>query len=248
MLRRQIIQSKPFLQKVYREWYGLILEALPPGDGRVLELGSGGGFLQELCPSLLTSEIVAWEGVAVVADGLRLPFRAGSLRAVVMTDVFHHLPDPITFLKESGRCVRPGGVVAMVEPWVTGWSRFVYRHLHHEPFEPAAPEWAFPSEGPLSGANGALPWIVFERDRLRFEKEFPEWSIERVEPLMPVRYLLSGGVSIRSLMPGFSFGLWRLAEQALHPLRSSLAMFALIVLRRRVPEAGVSFNRPRSSS
>src|ERR1700730_3125565 len=116
MLRRQIIQSKPFLQKVYREWYGLILEALPPGDGRVLELGSGGGFLQELCPALLTSEIVAWEGVAVVADGLRLPFRAGSLRAVVMTDVFHHLPDASAFLKESGRCVRPGGVVAMVEP------------------------------------------------------------------------------------------------------------------------------------
>jgi SAM-dependent methyltransferase len=248
MLRRQIIRSKPFLRNVYREWYGLILDALPRSDGRVLELGSGGGFLKELCPSLLTSEIVAWEGVALVADGACLPFRPGSLRAIVMTDVFHHLPDPRSFLREASRCVRPGGAVAMVEPWVTGWSRIVYRYLHHEPFEPAAPEWEFPSEGPLSGANGALPWIVFQRDRLRFEREFPDWSIERVEPLMPVRYLLSGGVSFRSLMPGFAFGFWRLAEKALSPIMGGIAMFALVVLRRQPGRAEASLTPPRSSS
>ena len=79
----------------------------------------------------------------------------------------------------------------------------------------------------------ALPWIVFRRDRLQFEREFPDWSLERVEPLMPVRFLLSGGTSLRSLMPGFSFGLWRLAEKAVSPIMEQVAMFALIVLRRR---------------
>jgi SAM-dependent methyltransferase len=240
MLRRDIIRSKPFLRKLYREWYELILESLPRVEGRVLELGSGAGFFQEVLPSLLTSEIVAWDGVALVTDGRRLPVRSGSLRAIVMTDVFHHFSDPRSFLREAARCVRPDGAVAMVEPWVTAWSRIVYRYLHHEPFVPAASEWEFPPEGPLSGANGALPWIVFRRDRLRFEREFPEWSIDRVKPLMPVRYLLSGGVSLRSLMPGFTFSAWRLAEEALSPIMDAVAMFALIVLRRRPGTEGAS--------
>jgi SAM-dependent methyltransferase len=233
MLRREILESKPFLKKVYLQWYRRILESLPPSEGKVLELGSGGGFLRQLLPSLLTSEIVAWQGVALVADGQRLPLASGSLRAIVMTGVFHHLPDAEAFLREAARCVRPGGVVTMVEPWVSAWSRIVYRSYGHEPFLPDAAEWEFPSDGPLSGANGALPWIVFQRDRARFERDLPEWSVERVEPFMPVAYLLSGGLSLKSLMPGFSFGLWNLAERSLNPVMENVAMFALIVLRRR---------------
>ena len=42
-LRRQIIQSKRFLRTIYDEWYRDIVAALPPGDGPVLELGSGPG-------------------------------------------------------------------------------------------------------------------------------------------------------------------------------------------------------------
>ena len=118
----------------------------------------------------------------------------------------------------------------MIEPWVTPWSRLVYSKLHHEPFQPEAVEWTVPQRGPLSGANSALPWIIFDRDRTRFEREFPEWQIHTIKPFMPFRYLLSGGVSMCSLMPGWSFALWRNLENLLRPWMKSLAMFALIVL------------------
>ncbi|HYX24549.1 MAG TPA: hypothetical protein VFC23_10395 [Thermoanaerobaculia bacterium] len=121
----------------------------------------------------------------------------------------------------------------MVEPWVTPWARWVYTRLHHEPFAPDAPEWEGPGGGPLTGANGALPWILFSRDRERFEREHPEWRLRRIEPLMPFRYLVSGGISLRSLMPAWTFPLWRGLERALHPLRHRLAMFALVVLERQ---------------
>jgi len=49
---------------------------------------------------------------------------------------------------------------------------------------------------------------------------------------MPFRYLLSGGVSGRSLMPGWSFTFWRKLENLLQPWMNHLAMFALIVLRK----------------
>ena len=51
--------------------------------------------------------------------------------------------------------------------------------------------------------------------------------------MMPFRYLASGGGSLRSLSPGWSYGLWRGVEGLLAPLASQLAMFALIVVERR---------------
>ena len=128
---------------------------------------------------------------------------------------------------------RPGGLVVMIEPWVTSWSTLVYTQLHHEPFDPKVKEWEFPASGPLSGENGALPYILFERDRLQFEREFPMWQIQTIKLMMPFCYLLSGGVSMRSLMPGSSFKCWRTLENLLRPQMNNLAMFAYVVLQKK---------------
>jgi SAM-dependent methyltransferase len=232
-LRQKIIQQKGFLRRIYQEWYREIVTALPAGQGAVLELGAGGGFMSDFIPDLITSELFYCYNSRVILDGLRLPFMTTSLRGIVMTNVFHHLSQPRLFFAEATRCVRLGGVVAMIEPWVTHWSRFVYNRFHHEPFEPDAPSWDLSTCGPLSGANDALPWIIFTRDRQKFEQEFPQWRIETIKPIMPFRYLVSGGVSLRSLSPGWSFELWRHMENVLGCWSNQLAMFAFVVLRRQ---------------
>jgi SAM-dependent methyltransferase len=231
--RRRIIEQKPFLRRIYEEWYTAIVEALPPGDAPVLEIGSGAGFLRDFIPGLITSEVLPSPGVGVVLDGTRLPFGGEVLRAVVMTNVLHHLTQPRCFFAEAGRCVRRGGAIVMIEPWVSPWSRFVYGRLHHEPFNPEAQAWETPATGPLSGANGALPWILFFRDRSRFEKEFPTWAVESIRLGMPFRYLVSGGISMRNLMPPWTFRAWRRVELLMEPWMSRWAMFARITLRRR---------------
>ena len=230
--RRNVVARKGFLRAVYEEWYEMIVASLPAGDGAVLEIGSGAGFLDRHIPDLITSEVFPCRDVALVLDARSLPFRDGGLRAIVMTDVFHHIGDPRAFLREAGRCIRPGGVMTMIEPWVTSWSTLIYRHLHHEPFEPAAKQWEFSGRGPLSDANGALPWIVLERDLDVFRSEFPEWRLRSKQLLMPFRYLLSGGMSQRSFMPVSTFGFWRAFEASLKPMMGRLAMFASIVLVR----------------
>jgi hypothetical protein len=88
--------------------------------------------------------------------------------------------------------------------------------------------WQFPESGPLSGANGALPWIIFGRDRDLFSKKHPEWHIEGICQLMPFVYLLSGGVSMRNLLPGWIFGLVRSVER--RSFEKIWGMFAKIVL------------------
>jgi SAM-dependent methyltransferase len=229
-LRRRILAGKPFLRRIYEEWYTAIAASLPPGPEPVLELGSGAGFLADFVPGLLRSEVFLTPGIDVVLDGLALPCAAGTLRGIAMTNVLHHLPRPLAFFAEAARAVRPGGVVTMVEPWVTPWSRWVYTRFHHEPFLPEAPAWEIPAGGPLSGANGALPWILFHRDRERFEHAAPEWRLRSIQPLMPLRYLVSGGVSLRTLVPAISYPLWRGLDRA---LSSRLAMFAHVVFERR---------------
>ena len=120
----------------------------------------------------------------------------------------------------------------MVEPWRSLWSTFVYTHLHHEYFKPRAVDWAFPAGHPVSAANGALPWIVFGRDRDTFNRDFPQWTVSRILPMMPFRYLLSGGVSYPAFVPNWSHGFWRGCERILSPLIRWTAMFALVVLTR----------------
>jgi len=120
----------------------------------------------------------------------------------------------------------------MLEPWVSAWSRLVYSRLHHEPFDPATQTWEFVSTGPLSGANGALPWVIFSRDIALFEREFPGLRVLRVEVCCPFRYLLSGGLSMRSLVPSFTFAFWRRVERALHGVMPRWGMFAFIVLEK----------------
>jgi SAM-dependent methyltransferase len=232
LLRRRIIREKSFLYKIYREWYREIARSLPRSGGPVLELGSGAGFLGEELPGLITSDFQLIPGLDLAANAQDLPFANGCLRAVVMTNLLHHLPDPGRFLAEAARCTRIGGILSMIEPWVSPWSRLVYGRLHHEAFDPDAPEWTSEPGGPLSHANGALPWIIIRRDLEKFSRELPSWKIERVQPMMPLRYLLSGGVSMRSFMPGWTFGTWKLMERLLEPAMPALAMFAHLVLRR----------------
>jgi SAM-dependent methyltransferase len=228
--RRGIIQGNRFLWRIYDEWYRLLSECIPQGPGKLLELGSGAGFLAQYMPGIITSEVFPCSGVQVVLDARTLPFSSGSLKAIVMVDVLHHIPDNRAFLAEARRCLRPGGSVVMIEPWVSTWSRPIYSKLHHEPFEPGAKTWTFPATGPLSGANGALPWIIF--DRRDFEAEFRDLQIQSVAPFMPFRYLVSGGVSMRQLMPEVTFGAWRRFDSWLSQWPHHWSMFALIHLRR----------------
>ena len=95
-------------------------------------------------------------GVDRVVDARALAFDDNALDGIVMVDVLHHIPDVSLFFQEASRCVKAGGLVVMIEPWHTPWSRWVYQNLHHEPFEPTS-DWTIPASGPLSGANGALP-------------------------------------------------------------------------------------------
>ena len=170
---RAIILKKPFLKKVYLDFYGRIIKGLPANveQGKIVELGSGAGFLKEVLPHVTTSDVVAAQGIDQVFQAEHMPFADQSIDAFVMLNCFHHFQDAEQSLLEINRCLKTGGKVVMVEPANTWLRRMIDHMFHREPFDTKA-GWTLHIQGRLSGANGALPWIVFIRDRTKFEEKF----------------------------------------------------------------------------
>ncbi len=230
---RQIIRSKHFLRSLYLDFYAHFAKEIPNLASKTcVELGSGGGFLKEVFPSVVTSDVLPLPGVDRCFSGLNMPFSEKSVDAFLMVDVFHHVPDSVLFLEEMCRCLKPGGQMVMIEPANTWWGKLIYQNFHHEPFDPSA-GWTLPPGGPLSTANGALPWIVFKRDADLFRSKFPDLQVENISYLAPFRYLISGGLTLRQLLPGFMYQPVKWLEWLLNPLQAWLGLFMLISLKKR---------------
>jgi SAM-dependent methyltransferase len=235
-LRRRIKEKaglRAFYESSYNR-YKVCLSRCPP-EGIALELGSGGGFAKERIPQLVTSDFLAYPGIDRVVDATHLPFDNGSLRAILMLNTFHHIPDVSAFFAEASRCLVPNGRVLIIDHH-SGWlSSLILRYAHHEPFHPDARDWAFQSTGPLSGANTALAGIVFRRDAARFSECFPELLVERFEPHSPFYYWLAGGLKRWSLIPAWKpavLATMQLDSLVLKLAGSCMASFVNIELRK----------------
>jgi SAM-dependent methyltransferase len=228
-----LIRSKAFLRKQYEWYYAQFASAHAVSPfGLRLEIGSGAGFLDELIPGLVTIDLRPGAKVDIRASACDLPFASQSAGAIFMLNVLHHLDDASRFFLEAARVLRPQGRAILIEPYASPLSKVIYTKLHHEPFDLGQEDWKLPCTGAMSSSNGALPWIVFVRDRARFESEFPMLQIHSVVPHTALTYVLSGGVSMRSLLPGFAFGPIAALEQHLgRSIRFIASMMTVELLR-----------------
>ncbi|MBN2182261.1 MAG: class I SAM-dependent methyltransferase [Sedimentisphaerales bacterium] len=232
VLHAEIIRKKPFLRRLYIDFYRQFAENVPDTQGKTLvELGSGGGFIKQVLKNAITSEVLEVPNVDRVFSALEMPFERASVDAFFMIDVLHHITEPRVFFAEAMRCLKNGGRIVMIEPANTPWSRFVYKNFHHEPFDVRA-DWELTKAGRLSHANGAMPWIIFTRDRKIFQKEFPSLKIVKIYNHTPFRYLLSGGLTLRQLVPSFAYMPVKTLECVLSLLNNLLGMFQTIVLQK----------------
>lgn len=232
-IHRELIARKGFLRALYREHYrefARALDGIPAGP--IVEIGSGGGFIKEVVPDAITTDLHAEPHLDRVMTAERLDLADNSAAAILMLNVFHHLPDPRLFLREAARVLKPGGRAILVEPahsWL--WSR-LYRLFSAEPYDETAPEWGFPPAGRFTGANVPQAWIVFTRDRPRFEMEFPSLRLRAARHHTAFLYLLSGGIWFVGLVPSWSFPMFLGLERLLRPAMPLLAGQTTFILEK----------------
>jgi SAM-dependent methyltransferase len=242
--QRAMIESKPAVKRCYDLWYSMLLEdadSVPPEyrSYPAVEIGSGLSYLRERRPNVIASDITPGN-VDLALDGRYLPFRDNSIRALLLTHVFHHIPDVAGFLREAERVLVPGGVISMVDETHTPFARFFFSVFHPEPYNDRAAEWSFPAGHTMLDSNQALSWMVFFRDRARLRKIAPQLELERWNYLPWFSYLLSGGVNLRSFIPRSLAPAFRTLDTVLTPLDGTFAIHWRLAVRKCDRPTGLS--------
>ena len=233
--QEQAWEERPLVRRLYREWYGALVERLSDVEGISVELGSGIGRLREVAgPRVVLTDVEQTPWSDETVDALNLQYADESLANIVMLDVFHHLADPARFLDEVERTLASGGRLLMIEPYCSPISTPLYRGFHPERTDTAADPFAPDPEIAHAAfdSNQALPTLVFFRRVAELQLRWPTLRLLEQKRFAFLLYPLSGGFTRRPLLPRPFYPVVRLIERALRPLAPVLAFRCLVVLEK----------------
>jgi len=161
--------------------------------------------MRESYPDVLATDIVPSENLDLVINAEQMEFADSSVRVLYGQNCFHHFPNPRAFFKEAERVLVSGGGIILLEPYYGPIATFMYKRLFKtEGFDKSFRHWETPATGPMNGANQALSYIVFMRDREIFLRENPSLNIVHHSLVGNyLKYLFSGGLNFKKLCPDF---------------------------------------------
>jgi SAM-dependent methyltransferase len=237
---RSVLARKRMTREVFLECHALLCsldKRYLTGEGIAIEVGAGAAPMHDSYPAVLSADVVYAPHLDCVLDAQRMGLRARSVRVLYAQNAFHHFPEPERFFVELERVLSPGGGAILLDPFYGPAATFLFKRLFRsEGFDKTFPAWETPAAGPMNGANQALSYVIFVRDRGRFEARFPSLRIVHDEPVGNyLRYLVSGGLNFRQLLPDGATAALRLVESVLSPLQRVLALHHVIVLKKRAP-------------
>lgn len=237
-VHRTILFEKKMMREVFEDFYSTCINLDAKyftGEGEKVEIGAGVSFFKDAFPEILSTDIKQAENLDKVIDALDMDFEDGTIRGIYGINCFHHFPDPEKYFKELDRVLVKGGGCVLIEPYFGAVSSYFYKKLFAtETFDKTQKQWKDEENLVMSGANQALSYIVFNRDKGKFNELFPGLEIVYQRPMRNyLRYLISGGLNFRSLLPGWLSPLIKLVEFVLRPLNKIIALHHIIVIRKR---------------
>ena len=223
-VHRKILETKPIIKNVFQEVHKLFInldENYLSGDGKKIELGAGAYPIKETYSEVISTDIVDGDNIDQVIDAMNMDLKPNSVRVFFGQNVFHHFSDPKKFFTEIDRVLETGGGAILLEPYYGLISSLIYPHISAtEAFDKKQLDWKGNHTGPMKGANQALSYIVFKRDKDKFLNDFPNLEIKYHKTTNNyMRYLLSGGLNFKQLIPNFMERPIQLLEYLLKPFQ-----------------------------
>jgi SAM-dependent methyltransferase len=233
----EILSRKRMLREVFVGFHHIfdrLDKSYLSGNGMRLEIGAGIAQMKNSYPDVLSTDVVPGPGLDRTLDAENMDIDSNSVRVVFGQNCFHHFPHPDRFFGELERVLQVGGGAILLEPYHGFAAAFVFKRLFHtEGYDKHYPSWETPVAGPMNGANQALSYIVFKRDRAEFEKRFPNLKIVHEETCSNyLKYLLSGGLNFRQLCPDWAAPLVSGVQFVLRPFNRWFALHHVVVLRK----------------
>ena len=192
-------------EQLYKDVFGSVADL---SNKSILEIGSGTSPLKLFYPQVVTSDVLKLDYLDHVFDCHEIdrydaiPDR--SVDIMTMTNVLHHVKDPLVFLKKAAAKLRPGGEVVMIEPYFSALSYPIYKLIHHEPADFSIKRPVLDAvQGPLSSSNQAIPYLLFTSRPEWLRELSPEYDISNVRTayFSSLSYSASGGISRSSFLP-----------------------------------------------
>ncbi|GBE06100.1 hypothetical protein BMS3Abin10_01744 [bacterium BMS3Abin10] len=230
VLQRKIIDSKPVLQSMYKNFYSEI-ERFFPNDGLNVEIGTGHGYTSMYFKNLIQTDRVLTPHIAVCNDAQALPYKDGTLDTIMVLGVLHHMKTPDKFFNEAGRVLKKGGKILMVEPYVSILSYPVYKLAHHEGLD-LRTKTCGSDKHHLLDANIAIPTIFFKKGKKEFENKYPDLKIIYQSYHTAFLFFVSGGYLYPNLLPVFLLPMLLWIEKVLRPLGKWIGSMMTVVIQK----------------
>ena len=145
-------------------WIKHKIQQIPAGS-RILDAGAGELQYSHFCQHLhyVSQDFAQYDGkgdnkglqtgiwdqtkIDIISDIIAIPEHDSSFDAIMCTEVFEHLPEPIKAIKEFSRLLKPGGHLILSAPfcslthmapyhYYSGYNRYFYeKHLVDSGFE-----------------------------------------------------------------------------------------------------------------
>lgn len=240
LAHERVLANKPMLQKVFADFHHTFRrldECFFSGNGERIELGAGVAPIRNSYPDVLATDVVPGDQLDRTLNAQEMDLAEASVRSIYGQNCFHHFPEPNRFFAELQRVLVPGGGAILLEPYYGPVASWMYPRLFStEGFDKTFPSWETPATGPMNGANQALSYLVFVRDRAIFETKFRDLEIVHQECCTNhFEYLLSGGLNFRQLVPNWLVPLVRFIQRLGLPFNRWTALHHVIVVRKRYP-------------
>lgn len=112
---RIVSMLTPPVKEVPLRSLALLRREVAATQGLVLDVGCG---TRRIGEGVIRTDIEAFAGIDVRADGCRLPFKSDTFDLVVCSEVLEHVPDWSKARDEIVRVTRPGGRIMLDVPFI----------------------------------------------------------------------------------------------------------------------------------